>query len=144
MSASLRRCAGYTLPEVIMVVVILGIFVFGTVNSYALGFEQGRVDQAQSVLHSVWVAQRLYKLEHGTFADSFDELAEALYLADGLDDLAEPFSYALLFADADEFIVQATRAGNGTWFGQMHLNHNGLTWGSILGDGHIVSPSTLK
>jgi len=136
--------AGFTLTEVVIVVVIIGVFVFAASNSYVLASEQGRVDQGHATLHSVWVAQRLYKLEHGTFADSFDELADALYLQRELDELSEPFSFSLIFADSDEFMVRATRNGSGTWFGQMHLNHNGLAWGSIIGGGHIVSPASLK
>ncbi len=137
-------CAGYTLPEVIMVVVIIGVFVFGMVGSYSLAAEQGRVDQAAAGLHSVWVAQRLYKLEHGTFAADLQTLADNRYLQDGLDEVSEPFSFAMVTADSDEFTVQCVRGGSGVWFGNMNLNHNGWLWGSILGDGKIVSPTTLK
>jgi Tfp pilus assembly protein PilE len=135
---------GYTMPELTMVVVIMGIFVFAGSRSYSLATEQGRVDQAQATLHSVWIAQRLYKLEHATFASSFDDLADALYLGNGIGELSSPFSYSILFADQDEFIVQGTRSNSSSWFGQIHLNHNGLAWGTIIGNGKIVTPATLK
>jgi prepilin-type N-terminal cleavage/methylation domain-containing protein len=136
--------SGYTLIEVVLVVVIMGVFVFSAANSYTLAAEQGRVDQGHATLHSVWVAQRLHKLQHGSFASSLDELADALYLERHLDEVDEPFSFEIVWSDADEFIARATRNGSGTWFGQMHLNHNGLSWGSIIGGGKIVSPATLK
>ena len=127
-----------------LVVVIIGVFVFGAANSYVLASEQTRVDQAMATLHSVWVAQRLHKLQHGTFATSFDELADELYLEDHLDEKVEPFAYQLVWADADEFHVKATRSGSGTWAGELNLNHNGLAWGGIIGDGRIVSPAAIK
>ena len=139
-----RRTAGYTLPELTLVIVIIGVFVFGAVNNYTLAAEQGRVDQAQATMHSVWVAQRLYKLEHATFATTFDELSDALYLQGGLDDLTEPFVFTIVTADQDEFHVSAQRSGSGVWVGTINLNHNGLSWGAILGGGKVVEPATLK
>jgi len=139
-----RARAGYTVPEVMMVVIIIGVFVFGLTGSYAVAAEQARVDQAAATLHSVWIAQRLYKLEHGTFAPDLATLADAHYLERGLDDVSEPFTYAIVSADSDEFTVQCVRNGSGVWLGNMNLNHNGLLWGSIVGDGHVIDPATLK
>ena len=137
-----RSTAGYTLPELVMVVIIIGVFVFSITGSSYLAAEQARVDQAAATMHSVWVAQRLYKLEHQTFAAALQTLADARYLENGLDAQTEPFTYEIVAADADEFIVQCVRSGSNVWFGNMNLNHNGLLWGSILGRGKIVSPAT--
>ncbi len=139
-----RAASGYTVPEVMMVVVIIGVFVFGLTGSYALAAEQARVDQAAAALHSVWIAQRLYKLEHATFAPDLATLADSRYLERGLDSATEPFTFAIVNADSDEFTVQCVRNGSGVWFGNMNLNHNGLLWGSILGGGHVIDPTTLK
>jgi prepilin-type N-terminal cleavage/methylation domain-containing protein len=139
-----RSTAGYTLPELVMVVVIIGVFVFSLTGSHALASEQARVDQAAGAMHSVWVAQRLYKLEHQTFASALQTLADSRYLENGLDELTEPFTYEIVTADSDEFTVQCVRSGSNVWFGNMNLNHNGLMWGSILGGGKNVSPTTLK
>jgi Tfp pilus assembly protein PilE len=127
-----------------MVVIIIGVLAFGVSGSYVLAAEQARVDQAAATLHSVWVAQRLYKLEHKTFAPNLEALAEARYLENGLDTRTDPFSFTIVAADSDEFTVQCVRGGSNVWFGNMNLNHNGLMWGSILGAGKIVSPTTLK
>jgi prepilin-type N-terminal cleavage/methylation domain-containing protein len=139
-----RSISGYTLPEVTMVVIIIGVLAFGVGGSYALAAEHARVDQAAATMHSVWIAQRLYKLEHKTFAPDLQTLADALYLEGKLDQVEEPFSYQIVAADADEFTVQCVRNGSNVWFGNMNLNHNGLLWGSIIGGGKIVSPTTLK
>lgn len=127
-----------------MVVIIIGVLAFGVTGSYALAAEQLRVDQAAGTMHSVWIAQRLYKLEHKTFAPDLETLADALYLEQGLGTKTEPFSYLITAADSDEFTVQCVRNGSNVWLGNMNLNHNGLMWGSILGAGKIVSPTTLK
>ena len=139
-----RSSAGYTLPELVMVVVIIGVFVFSLTGSYALAAEQARVDQAAATMHSVWIGQRLYKLQYKTFAPNLDTLADARFLENNLDEKTEPFSYEIVTADSDEFIVQCVRSGSNVWFGNMNLNHNGLMWGSILGGGKIVKPTTLK
>src|SRR3954447_21444926 len=66
---------GFTLVELGVAVVIIGILVTMVVPSFMRVSEQNRVDAAAQYLRSIWSAERIYWLEHRTFTDSLNELS---------------------------------------------------------------------
>ncbi len=63
-----RRHLGYTLVEVMVVITVIGILTGLAAPSYWRAVEQSRADIAAANLRAIWVAERLYWLDHHVYA----------------------------------------------------------------------------
>ena len=70
--------AAFTLVELLVVVLIIGILAAVALPQYGKAVERARASEAFILLKSVHQAAQAYKLEHGTYPDSFDELAVSI------------------------------------------------------------------
>ncbi len=59
--------AGFTLAEVLIVVVILGVLAGLAIPSYTNSIEQSRANEAQANLNIIYTAEKIYKVNNGTF-----------------------------------------------------------------------------
>jgi len=108
--------------------------------------EQAALDNAAGNLRTIWSAQRVYWLEHRTFASSLGELS-ALDLIDP--SLTSPsatgakFVYQVSYASSEGFEVRASRINSTRWTGQIWMNQAGLLEGQITGPRNqvLVPPS---
>ena len=72
---SLRKgMAGFTLIEVLVVVLIIGILASVAMPQYNKAVEKSRATQALAILKSLYAAQETYYMANGSYATSFDEL----------------------------------------------------------------------
>ena len=69
---------GFTLVELLVVVLIIGILAAVAVPQYGKAVERARASEAFILLKSVHQAAQAYQMEHGTYPDSFDELAVSI------------------------------------------------------------------
>src|SRR5438876_476537 len=103
-----RRAA--SLIEVMVVLTMMGVLVAMSAPTYRRAVEQARADIAAANLKAVWSAQRLYWLEHGTFATTLTQL----------DSLLDPavtasttfYVYSISSAGTSTFSAAATRTGS--------------------------------
>ena len=95
---------GFTLLELLMVMIIIGILATLAVPQYLRFIEKSRAAEAVGVLGAVKTAEGLYMLEHGTFANALDLLDISVPAAAG-----SYWSYEITAGDADSFTAEATR-----------------------------------
>jgi prepilin-type N-terminal cleavage/methylation domain-containing protein len=141
--AKARR--GFTLVELSIAVIIIGILLSFVVPSFVRVSEQNRVDAASQYLRSIWSAERIYWLENKTFTSSLSDL-QALGLIDvkigaGNDGY---FNYSISGASASTFSVNATRAGSSIWTGTLHVSEVGDV-GGFVGNtsGTVLTPPDI-
>jgi prepilin-type N-terminal cleavage/methylation domain-containing protein len=137
-----RDSRGFTLLELGIVVIIMGILVAFVVPSFSRVTQQNRVDAAAQYLRSIWSAQRVYWLENRTFADSIESL-NALGLIDpklvtGSDG---HFNYSISGVTADAFTATATLSG--TWSGTLSINQDGEVTGFVNNGGTVLTPPDI-
>lgn len=66
---------GFTLLELIIVIIILGVLATSGFTQYTKVIEKGRTVEAKAVLGTIRTAQQAYYLERGFYADSLADLA---------------------------------------------------------------------
>ena len=65
---------GFTLIELVIVIIIIGILASLAIPSYFKTVERSRISEALSALGSIRAAQFRYASEHGKYADDFGDL----------------------------------------------------------------------
>ena len=70
-----KRVFGFTLIELIVVIIIVGILAALGFTQYTRMVERGRTAEARSVLGSLRTAQQAHFLENGTYVDDIGLLA---------------------------------------------------------------------
>ncbi len=126
--------AGFTVIELMVVLLVLGIVWQIASPSYTDALELSRRDQAEGRLMAVLAAQRVYWVRHRVFASSLEELAEA-----GLFDLQaigedEPFSYEITAADQVSFEGRAVRREPSAWKGFLTVDQSGFLTDQFVPD----------
>lgn len=137
---------GYTLLEVLIAVVIIGILVSISAPIYSKAIEQAKLDSAAGNLKTVWSAQRAYWLKYQEFADSLAKLQdEDLISASLTQTQGVMYVYSVASADKNFFIASAARSNSSTWSGEIQIDELGQLTGSInKEDGTTLLPQTLE
>lgn len=137
--------AGFTLVEACIAMVIICLLVTMATPIYSRAIEQARVDGAAGNLRVIWSAQRIYWLEHRTFATDLADL-EAMDLVDRrlVTSASKPdasFIYLIVLASDDTFTAIARRSSSNTWVGQLVLDESGEITGVISSPGGpVITP----
>ena len=135
------RQAGFSMLELVIVLVLIGMLIAMGVPRIGLAREEARLDGAVAGLNTLWTAQRLYRLQYGTFADNFDDLKKIKVVQLGFTGGSHPYTYEVLAADVDTFRLRARRTQGGAWSGQLVLQQDGVLTGSITnGQGDVATP----
>ena len=118
---------GYTIVEIMVVLTMMGILMSVAATSFRRALEQSRFDLAAANLRSIWTAERLYWLEHHTYAGGAGGLN--FLVGEGLIDPsmvadARFYSYAIPSADSTTFTATATRI-NSPWIGTITIDQTG-------------------
>lgn len=59
--------SGYTLTEILIAIVLLGILAGLAVPTYFTTIEQSRSNEAKSNLYTIWMAEKIYKLNNNVY-----------------------------------------------------------------------------
>ena len=143
-SRRLLRPRAFTLLDLGICVIVMGILLAMVAPSFTRVTEQNRVDAAAQYLRSVWAAQRVYWLENRTFADSFGDM-DSLGLIDpkivvGSDGY---FTYAIDSVTDTTFSITATRSGSGAWSGTLTITQDGEVTGNVNNGSAVLTPPDL-
>ena len=135
-SASLQsRRAGVSLYEVIIALAVIGVLMASSAPSFSRSIEQSHADMAGANLRAIWSAQRLYWLEHRTFADDLTTLESLGLLDPTIISGGRRYRYAIADSDDETFAASATRVGSARWSGQFSVDETGSVSGTIQASG---------
>ncbi len=103
---SLFRRKGFTLIELIIVLIIVGILATLGISKFSAFIERSRIAEARTILGDIRKAERAYFMQNTTYANVLTDLlveapaacADAYY-----------FSYTITAADDTDFAAEATR-----------------------------------
>lgn len=121
----------FSLIEALVAVAILAVLLTMAMPRLRRANEQMHLDAAALRLRSIWSAQRVHWLEHGTFASSLPDLA-----AEGLVDLSiasgsdGSWTYIVGSPTAEVFRATAER-NSGGWDGTLAIDETGALTGSL-------------
>jgi prepilin-type N-terminal cleavage/methylation domain-containing protein len=122
---------GFTLVEMMVVVVVLGVLVSMGVPIFQQSLEQSRADVAGANLRAIWSAQRLYWLQNRTYSPDLNTLLSASLIDPSLTTASAPYSYQVANSSASWFTATATRSGSSTWSGSYTIAADGTFSGSV-------------
>ena len=111
---------GYTLVEMMIVLVVVGVMISFGIPQFSRALEQARADVAGANLRAIWTAERIYWLDNRTYlppggvTTSLNVLVSLNLLDPSI--LSDPYyTYLVTEADTATFTATAQRAGNGSW-----------------------------
>ncbi|PIQ82023.1 MAG: hypothetical protein COV76_05660 [Candidatus Omnitrophica bacterium CG11_big_fil_rev_8_21_14_0_20_64_10] len=111
---SRRGGRGFTLVELLITVLIIGLVSTVAFPSYQRMLEGGRVKESRAVLASIYEAERLYRLDNGAYGGLPDLLGRGYLMEDP--DTSTEWSYAVTFPGAGRYNATATRQGGGSGY----------------------------
>jgi prepilin-type N-terminal cleavage/methylation domain-containing protein len=131
---------GFTLVELIIAMVVLGVLVSMGIPRFQQSLEQSRADVGGANLRATWSAQRLYWLENRSYAPDLPTLLAANLIDRSLTTSTTPYAYAVTIPTPGGFTATATRSGSGVWSGTLTIDQDGNFTANILQSGQ---PSTI-
>ena len=133
---------GFTILELVVVVVIMGILLSYAVPRFQQAFEQSRADLAAANLQSIWAAQRIFRSQSNHYADSLDELEAAnMVNTAALNKTGAAYSYSIENANLSGFSARATREHSNHWRGYFTVDETGALGGQVAGArGEVITP----
>jgi prepilin-type N-terminal cleavage/methylation domain-containing protein len=131
-----QRCIGFSLAEVMVVLVVIGVLVSIAVPRYDRAVEQSRADIAAANLRAIWSAERMYWLQNHTYIGDLSALCTLGLLDPSIVVVTNGFAYAVPAADGDSFTATAARSGPTQWTGTLTIDDTGAISGVIHADGN--------
>jgi type IV pilus assembly protein PilE len=127
--------SGFSLVEMMVVMVVIGILVAMAVPTYQRAVEQSHADIAAANLRAIWAAERLYWLEYHAYTSSLTDLRDIGLLDSQVVLSANGYTYAIASAESNSFEATATRTGSTQWSGQYTIDQTGVISGTLYGAG---------
>lgn len=122
---------GFTLMEILIVVIILGVLAGLAVPMFKVSSEKARKSEALVVLASLRQSQLRHFTKNGTYTAVLSQLDFDPHVAPG--EQARHFDYAITSADTTGFFATATRnivdGGDGT--STVTINQAGVVGGTL-------------
>jgi prepilin-type N-terminal cleavage/methylation domain-containing protein len=129
---SRTRARGFSLIELLIALVVLGVLLSMGIPQFQQSLEQSRANVAAANLQAIWSAQRLYWLEYRSYATDLSTLLTANLIDPSLQTLTVPYSYEVTSSpDNSSFTATATRGGSSTWSGSWAITQDGIFSGSL-------------
>jgi prepilin-type N-terminal cleavage/methylation domain-containing protein len=123
---------GFTLIELFIVVVIIGIMAAMSVPSFQRAIEQSKLDIAAANLRTIWTAERLYWLENQSYTTDLTAL-QSLKLIDPTisgGTASGGYTYGATVASGS-LTATATRTGGVSWTGSLTISGEGEISGGL-------------
>ncbi len=124
----------YTLVEMSVVLIIMGIFITLAMPRFSRSLESARADVAGANLRAIWTAERIYWLDNRTYTTSLDVLV-SLNLLDPSITSNTSYTYLVTAADVATFTATAQRAPNVSWSGTVTITQDGGLTGTLTSPG---------
>ena len=107
------RCKkkGFTLTEILIVVVIIGILATLALPMFLKSLEKAKVGEAISNLNLIRTGQKIYFLEYSTFSSGIPNLNVDNPNGDPDDTATRYFDYDITASSETDFTARATRGG---------------------------------
>jgi len=137
-NAAERRTAprGFTLTELMIVFVIIGVMAAMSVPSFQRAIEQSRCDIAAANLRTIWAAERLYWLEYQTYTSDLTILQSLKLLDPTINSTdAGGYNYAATVVSSSSVTATATRSGSSQWSGTLTISGDGEISGGLNATG---------
>ena len=106
----IKNKTGFTLIEVMVVVIIIGILASISIPSFNKSMDNARAKEAHSTLELIYNAQKIYKLDKKIYSTSLDGMASYL---DNPNNTAEYYTYEVSATGGTSFVAKADRNGGG-------------------------------
>jgi prepilin-type N-terminal cleavage/methylation domain-containing protein len=138
---SRTRKWGYSLVEMIITMMVVGVLISMGIPRFQQSVEQARANVAGANLQAIWSAQRLFWLQNRTYAIDVHTPLDTLQAANPSFPLIDPalttttasYTYTVTGpVDGSTFTATATRNGTSGWSGAWTIDQNGQTGGAIL------------
>ena len=143
MNPNYAETGGYTLVEMMVVLVVMSVMISFGIPQFSRALEQSRADVAGANLRAIWSAERIYWLDNRNYTSSLSALVN-LNLLDPTIPSDTFYSYQVQVpaTDGTPFSASAQRIGNSSWSGTLSITQDGtFTSTSILscpGQANIV------
>ncbi len=132
-----RICKGrraYTLVEMSVVLIIMGIFVTMAMPKFSRSLESAKADVAGANLRAIWTAERIYWLDNRSYTSSLATLV-SLNLLDPSIPTDASYTYLVTAADVATFTATAQRVPNVSWSGTITITQDGGLSGTLTSAG---------
>ena len=108
-----RAAAGFTLMELLIVVIIIGILVTLALPGFQRSMEAARQAEARTILGNLYQAERAYYAEKETYTTASDTANPLMAPIPPVGSPEHYFSYGVTATGATGFIATATRKTTG-------------------------------
>lgn len=105
-----RQAGGFTLLELLVVIVIIGVLASVAIPSFGNAIERGRCREAQTTLQVIFQAERIFRLDNGGFGTMAD-LLNGGYMTNPNPNAN--WNFTIPANAAATFTARATRTGGG-------------------------------
>jgi Tfp pilus assembly protein PilE len=119
--------------EVSIALVVVVLLATMGMPIYQRAMEQARVDMAGAQLRSIYAAQRVYYLEHKSFAHDLQTLRRSDLIEQSLVEGSSAFVFQFTGAAGESFTATATRRNSSVWTGSLEITESGVLTGCIAG-----------
>jgi len=102
----MKNKKGFTLIELMVVVIIIGILATIAIPSFNKSMENAREREARTTLELIYNAEKIYRLDKKTYSDSFDNMISYL---DDPNGASQYYDYTIDSADTVTFTATATK-----------------------------------
>lgn len=135
------RKKGFTLVELMVVIIIIGICAGIAIPSYRNAVEKTWKGKATHTLACIWAAEKRYHIDYGTYADALDKLDVEI----PADDL-KYYKYTIPSAGTTDFQVKAEKKAGSYYFtvnaaGEIKEFATGGGTPAVVGASSSVSPA---
>jgi prepilin-type N-terminal cleavage/methylation domain-containing protein len=129
----LHHHSGFTLVELIIVIVIVGTLVSIAVPLYSHYAETAKVREGLGMIKAIMTSQKLERVKRSKFYTAADGSASTIFLEKGIDVRDSVYFTYETVGDADKFTATATATAESDMTGTITYDSSTRTW-SCTGD----------
>ncbi|MBL7131776.1 MAG: prepilin-type N-terminal cleavage/methylation domain-containing protein [Candidatus Omnitrophica bacterium] len=122
----MRKSKGFTLLELIIVIIVIGILVAIALPQFVRVAERGRIAKAKTVLDAFRKAEGIYHALHSTYTTDETALDDEIPEIANVDD--SDWSYSVSQAGATTFTVEAQRLKGAHIGNVVKIDNTGNIW----------------